>query len=325
VARPAGRAAGARCYHARLPMRPDSASMTSSDAGSAAAPGAPGTAPTLPVADPHSLRVVARHYENFPVASWLVPRRLRPAVRAVYAFARAADDFADEPEYDGRRLALLDGWETALQGAFAGEARHPIFVALAGAIRRHDLPRQPFFDLLAAFRRDAVTPRTPDWPALLDYCRLSADPIGRIVLHLFGHHDAERLALSDRICTGLQLANHWQDLAIDARRGRFYAPADLIARHGLDETALASGPPAGAARALMRDLVDRTRPYFAEGRALCDRVPGRLRYELRLTWLGGARILDRIDAVGGDVWNQRPRIGAADSARLAWGALRWRA
>ena len=264
------------------------------------------------------------HYENFPVASWLLPREVRPAVRAVYAFARAADDFADEPEYDGRRLELLDEWGRRLDAAFAGEASHPTFVALAAAIRRHDLPRAPFLDLLAAFRRDAVTPRTADWGDLLDYCRLSADPVGRIVLHLFGHRDAARQALSDRICTGLQLANHWQDLAIDARRGRFYAPATLMTAHGVDEAALAGEEGGAAARALVRDLVQRARPFFQEGRALIDQVGGRLRWELRLTWLGGWRILDRIEAADGDVWRQRPRLGAGDAARIAGGALLWR-
>lgn len=285
---------------------------------------APETAPTFAEADALCARLATRHYENFPVASWLVPGRLRPAMRAVYAFARTADDFADEPEFEGRRLALLDGWRDALDAAFSGAARHPIFVALADAIREHDLPRQPFLDLLAAFRRDATTPRTPDWAALLDYCRLSADPIGRLVLHLFGYRDPERAALSDRICTGLQLANHWQDLAVDARRGRFYAPADLLARHAVDERALAEGPPAAVRAGLLRDLVARTRPYFLDGRPLVDRVRGRLRYELRLTWLGGWRILDRIDAAGGDVWDHRPALGPLDAARLGWGTLHWR-
>jgi phytoene synthase len=300
--------------------------MPPPSAGSAAAALAPGTAsvPTAAEADALCERVATRHYENFPVGSWLLPRAVRPAVRAVYAFARAADDYADEPAFEGRRLALLDAWERSLRAAFEGEARHPVFVALAAAIRRHDLPQQPFLDLLTAFRRDAVTPRTPDWAALLDYCRLSADPIGRLVLHLFGVADPGRLRLSDRICTGLQLANHWQDLAIDARRGRFYAPADMMLRIGVDEAALAAEEGSDAGRALVRDLVTRSLPFFDEGRGLCDQVSGRLRYELRLTWLGGRRILERIEAVGGDVWRHRPRIGAAGAARVAAGALLWR-
>jgi squalene synthase HpnC len=308
-------------------MRPDSRSMPQQPAGSAATLDASEAAreSTPADADLACACLAARHDENFPVASWLVPRALRPAVRAVYAFARTADDFADEPAYDGRRLGLLDEWERLLHAAFDGRAEHPIFVALAVAIRRHDLPRQPFLDLLTAFRRDAMTPRTPDWASLLDYCRLSANPIGRIVLHLFGCSDEARLRLSDRICTGLQLANHWQDLAIDARRGRWYAPADLMQHHGVDAAALAADDGGGAGRALVRDLVERSRPFFREGRALPDQVPGRLRWELRLTWLGGMRVLDRIEARGGDVWRHRPRIGAADAPRLAWGALLWRA
>jgi len=300
--------------------------MPPPSAGSAAAVLAPGTAsaPTPAEAEALCEGVATRHYENFPVGSWLLPRAVRPAVRAVYAFARAADDFADEPVFEGRRLALLEEWERSLHAAFDGEARHPVFVALAGAIRRHRLPRQPFLDLLAAFRRDAVTPRTPDWASLLDYCRLSADPIGRLVLHLFGVDDEARLRLSDRICTGLQLANHWQDLAIDARRGRFYAPAELMRRSGVDEAALAADEGSDAGRALVRDLATRSLPFFDEGRALCDQVPGRLSYELRLTWLGGRRILERIGAVGGDVWRHRPRIGPAGAVHLAMGAVLWR-
>ncbi|HUD72944.1 MAG TPA: squalene synthase HpnC [Dongiaceae bacterium] len=305
-------------------MRPESRPLPPPSAGSTAAVLAPGPAPTPGEADALCERVATRHYENFPVGSWLLPGEVRPAVRAVYAFARAADDYADEPAYAGRRLALLDAWERSLDAAFEGDARDPVFVALAAAIRRHHLPKQPFLDLLAAFRRDAADPRTPDWAALLEYCRLSANPIGRLMLHLFGIADDARLRLSDRICTGLQLANHWQDLAIDARRGRFYAPADLMRRCGVDEAALAAEPGSAAGRALVRDLVARSLPFFDEGRALCDQVSGRLRYELRLTWLGGCRILERIETAGGDVWRHRPRIGAAGAARIAVGALLWR-
>lgn len=324
MARPAGPAARAGCYDAPLPMRPESRPMPPPSAGSAAAVLARPPAPTPAEAEALCARIADRHYENFPVGSWLLPAAVRPAVRAVYAFARAADDYADEPEYEGRRLALLDSWERSLDAAFEGEARDPVFVALAAAVARHGLPKQPFLDLLAAFRRDATTPRTPDWASLLDYCRLSANPVGRIVLNLFGCTDEERLRLSDRFCTGLQLANHWQDLAIDARRGRFYAPSDLMLRHGVDAAALVAGEGSDAGRALVRDLVARSVPFFDEARALCDRVPGRLRYELRLTWLGGRDILKAIEAAGGDVWRRRPRIGAAAGARLAWGALLWR-
>jgi len=284
----------------------------------------PDTAVSLAEARAACARVTEGHYENFPVASVLVPRAIRPAVRTVYAFARAADDFADEPGYEGGRLERLAEWERQLRQAFAGEAEHPVFVSLADAARRHALPIEPFLDLLAAFRMDAVGTRHPDWESLMGYCRLSANPIGRLVLHLFGHRDAATAALSDAVCTGLQLANHWQDLGIDTARGRFYVPAEVLARHGVSEAALQAGVVDARFRALMGELIGRTRQMFLAGRAIDGRVRGRLRAELRLTWHGGWRVLDRIESSGYDIFRRRPRLGAGDACVVGWRALAWR-
>jgi squalene synthase HpnC len=277
----------------------------------------------LPAAEQYCARLTRRHEENFPVASWLVPGRIRPALRAVYAFARTADDIADEPAPQGQsldaaeRLRRLDAWEGMLRRAFAGEAEHPVFVALEAAHRRHDLPLQPFLDLLGAFRLDAVNAAHPDRASLLEYCRLSANPVGRIVLHLFRRREEALLPLSDALCTALQLANHWQDVRRDAERGRIYLPGELLRRYSVREEALASDRAAPEMKALLRDMVDWARGFFEASRALPERVSGRLRYELRLTWHGGRRVLERIASADYDVWRRRPRLGPLDAALVA--------
>lgn len=280
--------------------------------------------PSAPAARDYCARLARNHYENFPVASLLLPRRLRPAVRAIYAFARTADDIADEPEHAGRRIERLDAWEEMLRRCFRGEAEHPVFVALRDAVERHDLPPEPFHDLLAAFRLDVTKTRHPDFDSLLDYCRLSADPIGRLVLRLFGHGEAELLPPSDAVCTALQLTNHWQDVASDLARGRIYLPEADRARHGVSEVQLRAGRVDEAFRSLMREEIRRTRRLFEAGRPLCDRVRGRLRAELRLTWHGGWRILERIERAGCDVFRRRPRLGARDAGPIVLRSLLWR-
>lgn len=262
------------------------------------------------------------HYENFPVGL-VVPRAKRRYVHALYAYARAADDFADEPMYDGMRTEKLDQWEARLHAAYEGRAEDPIFIALAETVRALEIPKPLLLDLLSAFRQDTVKQRYETWEELLDYCRRSADPVGRLVLLVFGYRDQELFALSDRVCTALQLANHWQDLAVDLHRGRIYAPRSLREAHGVKEWDLNAGRVTPGFEALMRDLVARTRALFAEGRPLCDRVGRDLRFELRLTWLGGSTILDGIERAGYDVFRRRPRHGLAAKARLAWRAWRW--
>ncbi len=259
----------------------------------------------------HCRRVACRHSENFPVASLLLPGTLRGPVAAIYAFAREADDFADEPAHAGERLALLEECGRRLELAAAGKAEGPVFVALADAMSRFDLPPEPFRDLLSAFRQDTVQSRYEDWKEVLDYCRRSADPVGRLILRLFGHREESLLPLSDSICTALQLTNFWQDLAVDARRGRIYLPRSDRSRHGVTEEALMSGeaPRLPGFQPLMEEMAARTGALFERGRELPGRVGGRLGFELRLTWLGGRRILEETRRAGFDVYRRRPALG----------------
>src|SRR5262245_46576115 len=196
---------------------------------------------------------VRSHYENFPVGL-LVPKAKRRYVHALYAFARAADDFADEKAYEGVRQEKLDQWEARLHAAYEGAAEDPIFVALGETVRRLEIPKPLLLDLLSAFRQDTVKSRYESWDELVDYCRRSADPVGRLVLLVFEYKDPQLLPLSDAICTGLQLANHWQDVAVDLRRDRIYVPRELLQRHGVHEWDLNAGKVDEAFRALMQEL-----------------------------------------------------------------------
>jgi squalene synthase HpnC len=277
---------------------------------------------TLDEAFAHCEARVRSHYENFPVGLW-VPKAKRPYVHAIYAFARAADDFADEPAYEGMRLEKLDQWEQRLHGAYAGEAQDPIFVALRETVQRLQIPKELLLDLLSAFRQDTFKSRYETWDELLDYCRRSANPVGRLVLIAFEEKDPQLPGLSDAICTALQLANHWQDLGVDLRKDRVYAPRELMDRHGVKIWDLNARRVTPEFRALMAELVSRTRELFVHGRPLCDRVGRSLRFEMRLTWLGGHGILDRIEAAGYDVFNRRPSYGLLGKVGLAWRAWRW--
>jgi squalene synthase HpnC len=266
---------------------------------------------------------VRAHYENFPVGRF-VPKDKRPYVHALYAFARAADDFADEPMYEGMRQEKLDQWEARLHAAYEGKAEDPIFIALGETARRLEIPKPLLLDLLSAFRQDTVKSRYETWDELLDYCRRSADPVGRLVLLVFGYRDDALFAWSDSICSALQLANHWQDVAVDLRKDRIYIPRESLARHGVKEWDLNAGRVDERFRALMAELVGRARELFVRGRPLCDRVGRDLRFEMRLTWLGGSGILDGIEAVGYDVFRRRPRWGLVGKLGLAFRAWRWR-
>jgi squalene synthase HpnC len=276
------------------------------------------------------------HYENFPVASILIPRRMRHHVAAVYAFARAADDFADEGERPPEeRQRLLHGWLQRLRDCvpgpvagsppMAGEPKNAvdIFLALGASIREKALPRELFEDLLSAFAQDVVINRYDTWEHLLDYCRRSANPVGRLVLRIAGHRDDRLDGWSDAICTGLQLTNFWQDLAIDFSRGRLYVPTVDVERRGARERDLAAGTLTSSWRDVLSDVASRTRALFAEGRPLCDHMRGRLRHELRMTWLGGTRILDRLEREGFDPVHHRPTLGAADLPWFAWRIATW--
>ena len=274
------------------------------------------------------------HYENFPVASLLLPRRMRPHVAAVYAFARAADDFADEGHRAAaERHALLDGWIRRLHHAAATSKLGPpaasgeppnapaIFVALGASMRAHDLPVSLLEDLVSAFRQDIDTTRYATWSDVLDYCRRSANPVGRLVLRIAGYRDPRLDAASDGVCTALQLTNFWQDLKIDVDRGRIYLPEEERARHGAREEDLQSGRMTREWRAALAAATARTRSLFEAGRPVCDGVSGRLRYELRATWLGGTRILEKLEGSGFDPIARRPKLGLADAPWLGWRML----
>ena len=267
------------------------------------------------------LALTQAHYENFPVASRLLPARLRPHVAAVYAFARTADDFADEPGRDApERLQLLADWRKRLHGS----EPEGIFLALHDTIDRCQLPVQLFDDLLDAFMQDVTKSRYAAWPDVLDYCRRSANPVGRLVLRLSGYNDDSLDRASDAVCTALQLTNFWQDLAIDWSRGRLYVPEETWRAHGADPQSLNEGAMTPQWARALGDCANHTRALFARGRPVCDGVRGRLRYELRATWLGGSRILDRLERSGFDVFAQRPALGMPDAIVIACGTLLWR-
>ena len=276
------------------------------------------------------------HYENFPVASRLLPRATRPHVAALYAFARVADDIADEGVASAAdRQARLRAWQARLHHAAEGTAATPasglarddlIFVALGHSIRTLDLPVALFDDLLSAFGQDTMTSRYASWSEVLDYCRRSANPVGRLVLRIAGYRHEALDRSSDALCTGLQLTNFWQDFARDWRAGRLYVPREVQAACGAVEADLASGRMTPAWTRAVEQCVAFTRSLFAGGRAVCDGVGGRLRLELRLTWLGGHRILDRVERQGADLVDvsRRPALGPADVPPILWRAARWK-
>ncbi len=278
-------------------------------------------------------QMAREHYENFPVGQ-LVPRAMRPHVHAVYAFARYADDLADEG-YAGsakaqgardvmtpeERLAALEDWERQLRSPVGTPGLHFIFVALHETIRELDLPFDLFTDLLSAFKQDVVKRRYADFAEVLDYCRRSANPVGRLVLLLHGIRAEELHVLADHICTALQLANFWQDVSVDLEKDRIYLPADERALHGVTEEALFAHRADAAYRELLKFQVNRTQEIFDQGKPLTKKLRGLLRLEIRLTWLGGARILRKIEALDYDTLHQRPKVGKWDMGLLFFQAL----
>jgi phytoene synthase len=261
----------------------------------------------------HCARLASAHYENFPVASLFLPEEKRPYVQAVYAFSRCADDFADEGDLPpGARLELLDDWGSKLDRAYEGEADHPVFIALAETVRRNAIPKQLLEDLLSAFRQDVVKHRYDTMDELLEYCRRSANPVGRIVLQIFGLRDEALSLLSDRVCTGLQLANFWQDVGVDRQKDRLYIPLAEMGRHSYTESAWRGGVVNDPFRSLMRSLVAATREMFRSGAALPGLAGREIALELRLVWLGGMAILRSVDRAGYRVYDSRPVLGAAD-------------
>jgi squalene synthase HpnC len=290
----------------------------------------------LPEAYAACERLARAHYENFPVASILLPAAMRPHIAAVYAFARVADDFADE---GGRppdeRIRLLHRWRERLEIAVGGATAPPlmpgepiesaeIFHALGATIRDRALPVGLFEDLLSAFEQDVRVARYATWQDILYYCRRSANPIGRLVLAVAGYRDARLEAHSDAICSALQLTNFWQDVPIDYARGRIYLPAEELRTHGAREADLGAARLTAQCRQALAAAVERTRALFDCGRPLCDEVRGRLRYELRATWLGGTRILQKLEAANFEPSAARVTLAAADAPWLVWNLAAWR-
>jgi phytoene synthase len=254
------------------------------------------------------------HYENFPVASLLLPSRLREPVAAIYWFAREADDIADEGDASpAERQRRLGEFRTELDRLAIGEeVQTPLFRRLGATVATHGLPLAPLYDLLDAFCQDTVKHRYADFAELRDYCRRSADPVGRLLLRLYRQESAQQLAWSDAICTGLQLINHWQDVAVDWQKGRIYLPRDSLERFGVDEAQIAAGVCDQRWRALLGFEVDRARQLILSGRPLGRSLPGRIGMELRLIVAGGLRILDKIERAGYDVFRRRPVLQALD-------------
>ena len=265
----------------------------------------------------------AAHYENFPVASFLLPHATREAVVAIYRFAREADDIADEGDATpADRLAQLDRFERALDAIVAGQRpTEAPFASLADAIARHSLPVPLFRDLLSAFRQDVTTHRYPTFAALLDYCRRSANPIGRLLLHLYRRNAPANVACSDAICSALQLVNFWQDIGGDWDKGRVYLPQEDLARFGVAEAQIAEGRCDERWRALLAFETARARTLLDSGRPLVRALPWRAGLELSGVLAGGHRILDRIDACRGDVFRHRPQLRRIDWTYVAWRAL----
>lgn len=268
------------------------------------------------------------HYENFPVASFLLPKRLVPAVEAIYAFARSADDLADEGDaLPAARLAALARYGAELDAIGGGAVpTDPLFARLAGVIAQYALPVAPFHDLLSAFRQDVVTPRYDTYAGLLDYCARSANPVGRLMLELYGAADVRNLGHSNAICSALQLINFWQDVAIDWHKGRVYLPREDLAHFGVSEEQIDAQLVDARWRALLAFEIERARALMQDGAPLATRLPGRIGWELRLVVQGGLRILERIERAGYDVFRHRPRLGRRDWLAIAWRALRmsWR-
>ena len=282
----------------------------------------PAVAPSLDEARAWCKRLAETHYENFHVASWFLPKKLRPHFHAIYAYCRVSDDLGDETGNREQSLALLDQWSEELDACYEGKSRHPVFVALAETIRSCSIPKEPFADLLRAFKQDQTVTRFRDADEVLAYCRYSANPVGRLVLYVCGYTDAERFHLSDATCTALQLANFWQDVASDyQQRGRIYFPQDAMHRFGVTEATIAAGVPTPEFRALMIDQIAWARSLFNEGLPLIGMVDSDLALDLDLFSRGGLEILNAIEARNYDVLSARPAISKSTKISLALRAI----
>jgi squalene synthase HpnC len=268
----------------------------------------PDRTPTLAEAQAYCHRLATTHYENFHVASWFLPARLRPHFYSIYAYCRIADDLGDEVGNRDQSLALLDLWGRELDACYRGDARHPVFVALSETIRICDIPQKPFADLLTAFRQDQTVARYQTMDEVLDYCNCSANPVGHLVLYACGYRDPERFQLSDATCSALQLANFWQDVHSDYERGRIYLPVEDMERFGVDESTILRRDATPAFRALLKYEVDYAHRLFAKGLPLISRVDRELAVDLDLFSRGGMEILRAIEGRQYDVLSMRPVI-----------------
>ncbi len=277
---------------------------------------------TLDEAFAYCGQLARRHYENFTVASWFLPSWARPHLYSIYAYCRGVDDLGDEAA--GDRLALLDQWQAELRLCYAGQPRHPVFIALQETIRRFDIPPEPFLRLIEANRMDQRVRRYPAYADLVFYCQHSANPVGHLVLYVFGYRDQQRQRLADATCTALQLTNFWQDVWRDWQMGRIYIPLEDMERFGYPEEQLGQRLHNDSFRRLMAFEVARARQLFAQGLRLVEMVEGRLRLDLKLFTLGGLAVLDAIEAIDYDVLHRRPALSRAHKAGLVLrGLLPW--
>ena len=296
-------------------------SLTASEGPGALAAAPPDGAPpgpwTVDTAYRYCERMATTHYENFPVASRFLPAHLRPNIMAIYAFARTADDFADEPRYDGRRVQALDRWEELLEACYHRDVDHPVFLALRDTVRHHKIPIGPFKALLTAFRMDQIKTRYATFSELRHYCVHSANPVGQLVLYVHGHHDPRLHRFSDEICTALQLANFLQDLSVDVPRGRCYLPEEDLQHFGVTRDDLLAGRATRPFKELMAFSVARVRSLFLRGRPLIRQVSPGLSMELDATWRGGMAILQRVEDLDYEVLTHRPTLEKRDMAEIA--------
>jgi squalene synthase HpnC len=285
----------------------------------------PDSAPSLAEARNYCERLAKTHYENFSVATWFLPARLRQHFYNVYAYCRISDDLGDEVGNAQQSLELLDHWEAELNACYAGSPRHPVFVALRETVKQCGIPKHEFSDLLIAFRQDQTVARYETFDDLLGYCRYSANPVGHLVLYLCGYNDTERQQLSDYTCTALQLANFWQDVAVDYQKGRIYLPLEDLRRFSVTGDDIAQRRATPAFLSLMKFEVERARDWFKRGLSLVQRVNRELAIDIELFSRGGQEILNAIERQGYDVLRQRPVISKSRKlllvARAAMGKV----
>src|SRR5712672_532150 len=270
----------------------------------------------LEAAQSYTRWLATHHYENFNVVSWLLPKELHQHFYNVYAYCRWADDLGDEIPDPQRALELLGWWEAELNACYQGHPSHPVFVALRETVVAKEIPKQPFPDLLKAFRQDQTVKRYPTWDSVLKYCVYSANPVGRLVLYLCGYRDEQRQLLSDATCTALQLANFWQDVSRDLEKDRVYLPLDLLARHSVSEDDIVARRFSDNYVSLMKDLIAQTRSLFEEGLPLARQVEGKLRLDLEMFSRGGIAVLDAIESTGYNTLHRRPVISKMKQAGL---------